>query len=327
VGYPILVTGVGGIQTVTDVVIDSATTGIQLSGDSSVVVRNLLTRVVVGVQAASTGSSARGPSAITGNSISCSQGGTGINFAGGGKRYLIFADTISACDSGIFLNGLGAGTTVLGTVIRGGQFGIVVAQDTSSVLIDSTGISGTTAAGILLSSGQVTATRNRIESNAQYGVQVVTSSFGIPQLHQNSFVGNAGFAISASDTVDASSNWWGASTGACTPGADCVSGRVSEANPLAAPPGGLPGLVAPFFAAGVSRTSAVTPVASSSARVGAADLQSLVSRAAAVELRRLERHRAFEAERRRRHAEVERAAIQGRSHKVSKASAPKLSPR
>jgi hypothetical protein len=315
----------GGVQTVTDVVIDSADIGVQLSGDSSFIARSILTRVNTGIQpVARIPAPGRGPSVITGNNITCNLSEVGISFSEVGKPYLIAADTINGCGNGIILSGMGSGTRVAGGAIRNSPNGIVITQDTSTVFVDSTGISGSVT-GMLLNNGRLVATRNRIESNTRYGVQVVSSAYGVPQIHLNSFVGNA-TAVFATDTVDASANWWGAPAGACTTGADCVSGRISVDNPLGAPPTDLPGLVKPFQPVVAVRLAAPAAPVAAVPTTGTTSVQ-LAARMAAVNALRLERHRSFEAARRRHQAEIQARVARLNARAASKLPAVKLAPR
>ncbi|HYR30312.1 MAG TPA: hypothetical protein VEO93_00230, partial [Gemmatimonadales bacterium] len=113
--------------------------------------------------------------------------------------------------------------------------------------------------------GRLTMTHNNISGN-DTGV-VVSGGNPAPVvhvLHDNSFTGNTSFAVvSAFDTVNAQSNWWGLSTGAHSgSGSDSTFGIVDVTGFLAAPPTNLPGLAPPFRAAAMPvRTTAVRPTA------------------------------------------------------------------
>ena len=81
-------------------------------------------------------------------------------------------------------------------------------------------------------------TGNNIQNNAQYGLNVPFSTGITHQAHGNAFKGNALFAIyTPSDSVGASSNWWGVNgQQPGVGGADAVSGRTGDLTPLAAAP-------------------------------------------------------------------------------------------
>lgn len=236
-----------GVHEATNLVMDSVQYAITLSGDSALVADNQLTRVgAIGIQAG-TGNVSTRSIVYARNHVQCtpaggSQYGMLMNAA---RRFATTADTLENCNIGIYLNSLLSGSVVRGNTIRGGQYGIRGDQflfDTIAVAVDSNGISGTSTAAAFYTGGKVLFTHNRVESNAQYGLQTTLSVGVVHDAHQNSFAGNAVAAILASgDNINAQLNWWNSPSGACT-GGDCFVGPVDASNFLTSPPPGLPGL-------------------------------------------------------------------------------------
>jgi len=105
-------------------------------------------------------------------------------------------------------------------------------------VLDSNAVSGSDSAAIQIDAGPLVMTGNNIQNNAQYGLYIPFGTGFDHQAHGNAFKGNALFAISTgSDSVDASSNWWGVNgQQPGLGGADAVSGRIGALTPLAVAP-------------------------------------------------------------------------------------------
>ena len=240
---------VPGLHEATNLVMDSVQYAIVLSGDSALVAGNQLTRIAfVGIQAG-TGSGSTRSVAFSGNHVQCtgsnsSQYGILMNAA---RRFTTVGDTVENCYTGVYLNSLLSGSVVRGNTIRGGAYGLRGDQflfDTIAVAVDSNGISGTASAAAYYTGGRVLFTHNRIESNAQAGLQTNLSVGGgvVHDVHQNSFAGNPLAAVIAiGDNINAQFNWWNSASGPCT-GGDCYAGPVDASNFLTSAPPGLPGL-------------------------------------------------------------------------------------
>lgn len=117
-------------------------------------------------------------------------------------------------------------------------------------VLDSNAVSGADSAAIQIDGGAVVMTGNNIQNNARYGLYIPFATGFDHQAHGNAFKGNAVFAINtASDSVDANSNWWGVNgQPPGVGGADAVFGRVGDLTPLASPPA-VPALVSPIMLA------------------------------------------------------------------------------
>lgn len=243
----IYATGDGGTHEATNLAMDSVAYAIQLAGDTAFIANNHLTRVAYGGIWHGGGGAGRGV-VIQGNGVTCtpfagSQYGLYLTAA---RRYTAFADTVTSCDTGLYVSSPLSGSVIRGNAIRNGTYGLRVDQlsfDTVAIAVDSNAMSGTSyAAAYYAGGGHVFFTKNRVESNAVYGLLLTGPTAFMHEVHQNSFAGNAVAAISStSDSVNAQFNWWNSVAGACQ-GGDCVLGRVDTTLPLGAPPPGLPGL-------------------------------------------------------------------------------------
>jgi hypothetical protein len=101
--------------------------------------------------------------------------------------------------------------TFTGVRVRGTAYGIYIAtNDTATIRIDSSAVSGTGAAGIYLQPGTgaaVVGLRNNVTNNLVDGV--LNSGTGLRSLTLGRFVGNARWAINSSAVFDAHNNYWG----------------------------------------------------------------------------------------------------------------------
>jgi hypothetical protein len=104
--------------------------------------------------------------------------------------------------------------------------------------LDSNAVSGADSAAIQVDAGQVEMSGNNIQNNARYGLYIPFGTGFDHLVEGNAFKNNALFAIlTASDSVDATSNWWGVDGQAPgVGGADAVSGRTGDPTPLASAP-------------------------------------------------------------------------------------------
>ena len=131
--------------------------------------------------------------------------------------------------------------------------------------LDSNAVSGADSAAIQVDAGQVEMSGNNIQNNARYGLYIPFGTGFDHLVEGNAFKNNALFAIlTASDSVDATSNWWGVdgqAPGAA--GADAVSGRTGDPTPLASAPA-VPALGARVLL--TSTTPAAAPVRAAVAR-------------------------------------------------------------
>jgi hypothetical protein len=118
--------------------------------------------------------------------------------------------------------------TALGVLNPGGAVAV----------LDSNAVSGADSAAIQIDGGALVMTGNNIQNNGRYGLYIPFATGVDHQAHGNAFKGNALFAIhTPSDSVDASSNWWGMDGQAPgAGGADAVSGRTGDVTPLLAAP-------------------------------------------------------------------------------------------
>ena len=205
---------------------------------------------------------------------------------------------------------------VVGNTVRRShnQAGILVNQfDTTIVAVDSNAVSGSDSAGVRIGFGLAALTGNNIGNNAGYGLSVQTSSPAIHQVHGGAFVGNVlGGVFAAIDSVDAQGNFWGAATGACTTGADCVVGRVDTTNPLTSDPGGLPPLSPRLRVVALAAPGTTSTRLASSRKALEAERAAITTASAAAMRERLAERARLQALHR---AEVERrfAAVVGGS--------------
>jgi hypothetical protein len=287
IGYPVYFSSNQGIHQVADVLIDSANTGIEVGGDSSYVARNTLSRVYgpspfSGGLLSNGGNGSRG-SDWSGNNVTCSSGtgstGIGVGYV---RRHLVYADTVANCLIGVRFGSVfggyaTAGSTLLRGVLRSNVSAVQIDQngDTSTVFVDSVGISGSTNEGVLVSQGHAVITHNRIQNNG-YGVNVANSSGTVTQIHQNAFGGSeSGAILVQGDSADATQNYWGDPLGPCAGASDCYSGRVDTTGSLAADP-------IPFVTL-APRILAVTRSTATAPRVTSAAAPAPVTRAARLE--------------------------------------------
>jgi hypothetical protein len=253
--YPVQAGSAGSVLEVRDMTADSVYTGVYAYNvDSVAVLNSVFTRVIhTGIQL-DYRSGARGPSLLSGNAITCttptlSQYGIYVSaFAA-----VVQHDTVTTCGRGVEFAGALTGTRIRQSTLRSNGIGVAITQyaplDTVRIPLDTNAVSGSTTTAVAVY-GHVPFTHNRIENNTGDGLSITWTGGTVMQVHDNAFVNNTGYAlIATSDTVDASSNWWGspAQPGGSPPNG--VSGRVNTSSPLASPPPDLPGLAPP---AGVS---------------------------------------------------------------------------
>ncbi|MBI4502686.1 MAG: right-handed parallel beta-helix repeat-containing protein [Gemmatimonadetes bacterium] len=263
-GYPLYLEG-SGVQSVENVVIDSAYNGFESYDADSVFVSNaVLTRIQNrGLSINPPGGiSGRGPTVLAGNTVTCNNNaGTGRAIDYGYGRYVVQNNMVTGCYYGIYAALVKSGSVLSHNTVRNAYYGITIDQpDTVTVRVDSNAVSGSTSAGVYqLGSAHLFLTGNNVQNNS-YGLYLPYSTgLFVHQVHENAFVGNASYGIIASyDTVAASRNWWGLATGANSgPGADNTSGRIGTDTALAAAPSGLPPL-APAVALAPAVPSTVT---------------------------------------------------------------------
>lgn len=268
--YPVYLGGGSrGIHEASGLSIDSASVGIQVGGDSSVVRNNVLSTIYgTGIQMQGYAYN-RGPSTVANNTISCATpGGENPAYGISLSAYQVLlvegnhiADPL--CTNGIFVTQLNSGSVLKGNTLRQLSTAIYIATgDTTPVAIDSNVISGEgtgSGTGVGVYSGRVRLTRNSIGNGLYYGMYVYTTGYTQIASDSNAFTGNAAYAISSAygDSVDATNNWWGdpAGPGPLTPG-DSVNGvRIGTTPFLTAPPGSVPSFAPRIFAAAPLRAA------------------------------------------------------------------------
>ncbi len=257
IDLPINANGAGLVLDVRNVTADSVAVGVDVDFvDSATIRNNVFTRVSGLGLSLRYQIGSRGPWLVMGNSITCTTTGSGHD---GVYLYdvavVIASDTITGCGIGVETN-QARSTRVRQSTLRNNLTGVYVYQflDTTLIRIDSTGISGSTD-GVYVAYGTTSLTHNRFENNTD-GLEISSSQGAVTQAHDNSFVNNTGFAlIAASDSVDASANWWGAASAPGVTPPNGVSGRVNTTGFLTSAPPNLPGLAPP-----VQRARAVTGV-------------------------------------------------------------------
>jgi hypothetical protein len=271
--YPLFAGSSFGAHVATGLVMDSVGYAIQLGGDSNFVANNALTRVWASGITPGSSQLTSLVSTVKGNKITCAGGaegpiGDGIVLVNN-RQYRVIADTIESCSRGVVLNVVGSGTRVYGGALRNNVTGVEIGQsDTSTVFVDSVGISGS-GTGVHVSSGHAVLTRSRIENNG-YGLYVQGGLGTANHAHGNAFVGNTSAAVQASDTVDASANWWGADPPPCVDGTgNCANGRIDTTGYLHTAPSVLPGLAPPTLASSARLTRAASGMMTTPTRAAA----------------------------------------------------------
>lgn len=309
---PIQASGSGLVLEVRNVTVDSAYQGVYAYNlDSALVAQSTFTRITSGGVVLSATTGARGPSLIAGNNITCVPPVTGVIMPTGidvsNSGAVAQQDTVTGCRTGIQWNSTTPASRVRLNALRQNRHGVVLSHfDTTVMRVDSNGISGSDTAAVFVNAGagRASLTHNRIENNPGDGFYLGFTG-SVHQAHDNAFVNNAGFAVqAASDSVDASANWWGAASAPLGSPPNGVSGRVNTTGFLTSAPPNLPSLAPPAMRppAG-SGAPAPAPAAAPSARPTGRDPEAIArERAASREAERRardERRAAHEARRQR----------------------------
>ncbi len=270
-----------GAMTFAHNVSDSITNGIQIQADTASVTDNVFTRVGLDAVRLYLYTVAAGASTVARDTVTCSAGNAGHGISASGVPLVVEDNLVTGCYYGIYDQQTVNGSVLRRNTIRTPVQGIVVTANATVLMrLDSNGVSGASAAGVSrLGSGRLTMTHNNISGN-DTGVFIDGGNPAavVHVLHDNSFTGNTSFAVvSAFDTVNAQSNWWGLSTGAHSgAGSDSTFGIVDATGFLAAPPANLPGLAPPFRAAATPvRTTAVRPTAPGAAQAAPRPVQAV----------------------------------------------------
>jgi hypothetical protein len=269
IAYPLYAGGgSAGIHEASELSIDSAAVGISIGGDSTVVRDNVLT-TVYGTAIVMTGYGAtRGPSSVADNSITCGTpyGETAANGIVLNASLVVHVERNvilgPICNYGITVNNLTSGSVLRGNTLRQLAYGIWVSYgDTTTLAIDSNTIAGSYT-GVGVQSGRVHLTRNSIGNGNYYGLNVAFPGQVQIASDSNAFVGNFYAIYSATDSVDATNNWWGdpAGPGPLTAGDSVAGSRIATSPFLDSLPANLPAFgpaFAPrtFMAAAASATS------------------------------------------------------------------------
>jgi hypothetical protein len=151
-----------------------------------------------------------------------------------GHSFAFSGDTLRA-DSALggyaaYLSGLWSGS-VRRSRVEGGGYGLAFQGSAgSSLVLDSTVVTGTRSYGMQLYAAATTTLTgrwNNVTSNRGYGVQVLGT--GTATLTDGRFFGNGSYAVQAGSgtSVDATNNWWGDPGGPGRGVADSVTGVVT----------------------------------------------------------------------------------------------------
>jgi parallel beta-helix repeat protein len=196
--------------------------------------------------------------------------------------------------------------TFTGVRVRGTAYGIYIAtNDTATIRIDSSAVSGTGAAGIYLQPGTgaaVVGLRNNVTNNLVDGV--LNSGTGLRSLTLGRFVGNARWAINSSAVFDAHNNYWGPNGPGPGVVGDSSTAIVGDSLPVLTDPTDVPAPAPPALATFIGPVGPIPAPGAAPVRPLPTVAPATVTGRAAIEAARLraqQRRQEHQQERQRRH--------------------------